>query len=59
MKARSRHEEAEAAYRRALEIDSRYADAWYNLGLALDRQGKTEPAKPERDFGPPQPSAHE
>lgn len=28
---------AEAAYRRALEIDVEYADAWFNLGLLLEQ----------------------
>lgn len=35
-----RTEEALRAYRLALEADSAYADAWYNLGHLLEEQGE-------------------
>ena len=38
------HEAAEAAFRRAAELDPSMAEAHNNLGLALSRQGRTEEA---------------
>jgi predicted O-linked N-acetylglucosamine transferase (SPINDLY family) len=35
---------AERAFRRAVEIDPRYADAHNNLGVALERQGRAQAA---------------
>ena len=37
--------EAEADYRRALQIDSTYADAWYNLGNLLLEKHRDDRAK--------------
>jgi tetratricopeptide (TPR) repeat protein len=39
-----RPEEAEAAFRRALELDEKLDRAWYGLGLALIRQGRLDEA---------------
>lgn len=36
--------EAEAAFRRALELDAKLDRAWYGLGLALIRQGRLDEA---------------
>jgi tetratricopeptide (TPR) repeat protein len=41
----SRHQEAEAAYRQALELDPQYAAAWNNLGNALNNQRRYEEAE--------------
>ena len=35
---------AEASFRKALEVDPRYAEAWNNLGLVLSRLGKGDDA---------------
>ena len=37
-------EEAVACYRRALELQPNFADAYYNLGIALHSQGKPDEA---------------
>jgi tetratricopeptide (TPR) repeat protein len=39
-----RHEEAEPAFRRALELDPQLDRAWYGLGLALIRQQRFDEA---------------
>jgi tetratricopeptide (TPR) repeat protein len=39
-----RTDEAEAAYRRALELDDRYADAWNNLAVVAHAQGRVADA---------------
>jgi superkiller protein 3 len=39
-----KYELAEYAYRRAVEMDSRNAEAWYWLGISCKNQGKMEPA---------------
>lgn len=42
--ARGSYDEAEAAWRRATELDPQYAAAWNNLAFALAEQGKWEQA---------------
>jgi tetratricopeptide (TPR) repeat protein len=42
--ATNRHAAAEAAFRRALELDPKLDRAWYGLGLALIRQGRLDEA---------------
>jgi len=44
LKALGRVEEAEAAYRRALNIDPGYAEAWFNLGNLYRDNGRWEAA---------------
>jgi tetratricopeptide (TPR) repeat protein len=39
-----KYELAEDAYRRAVEMDSRNAEAWYWLGISCKNQGRMEPA---------------
>ncbi|MDT8446168.1 MAG: tetratricopeptide repeat protein [bacterium] len=38
------YERAESAYRQALKLDPRLGEAWYNLSLVLDKQGKSDEA---------------
>ena len=40
-----RHEEAIAAFDKAIEIDPQCAKAWNNKGIALDKLAKHEEAK--------------
>jgi superkiller protein 3 len=40
-----KYDEAEMAYRRALELDLKYADAWYNLGVVLKDLKRYEEAE--------------
>ena len=42
--AQGKVSEAIDAYRRALQLDPRYADGHYNLGVALESLGKKEEA---------------
>lgn len=44
LEAASRLPEAEAAFRRALEIDEKLDRAWYGLGLTLIQQGRYDEA---------------
>ena len=44
LESASRLTEAEAAFRRALEIDDRLDRAWYGLGLTLIQQGRYDDA---------------
>lgn len=44
LEAASRLPEAEAAFRRALEIDEKLDRAWYGLGLTLIQQGRYDDA---------------
>lgn len=44
LEATDRLDEAEAAFRRALELDPKLDRAWYGLGLALIRQGRFDDA---------------
>ena len=44
LKALGRAEEAEAAFHRALEIDPKYAEVWFNLGNLYRDNGRGEEA---------------
>ena len=44
MKEQGKVDEAVACYRRALELKPSYAEAHYNLGVALKEQGKLDEA---------------
>ena len=44
LRTHGRKVEAEAALRAATQIDSLFAEAWYNLGDLLDDQGRSEAA---------------
>ena len=43
--ALGRSSEAEAAFRRAAEMDPTFADAWFNLGVAVQTQGRLSDAR--------------
>ncbi|MEW6645960.1 MAG: tetratricopeptide repeat protein [Pseudomonadota bacterium] len=43
--ALKRHNDAEAAYLKAIKLQEAYPEAWYNLGLVQSRQGKSELSK--------------
>ena len=45
LKNQQRYEEAEQAYRQAIELDPNYAKAYYNLGILLDDQQRYDEAE--------------
>ena len=44
LKALGRHKEAESAYRKALELDPKYTEAWFNLGNLYRDSGRSTSA---------------
>jgi tetratricopeptide (TPR) repeat protein len=47
---KGKYDEAIKHFRRALEIDPKHADAWYNLGLCYSGKVPSEPDKAEECF---------